>query len=490
MNKLYNEQMERALLGCMLINNSIIDDVAAKLSKECFQVGMHSIFFENIVNIYNSNNSCDIVMLSQSLPQYAKEVVTLTNEVASTVNYENYTNTIKKFYIARKCKQFMLEKQDQLSVKNVDDVLYELDDFINTAMTNSAKIEPTNCKQMAVSIIEDIQAATKRKGKLEGYDTGYVGLNDKIDGLQDGNLVVIGARPSIGKSTFTDQLAVNLARNGVKTCTFSLEMTQKEIQRRRVAQMANVPIKKIKSSFLSAAQIQRVNSSCQELFDLDMLLYDSSQIGFEFNEVVARIRIHAKQGYKVFFIDHIGLLEYGDNPNLKEFEKISQMTKRLKKLAATLNIVIVAVSQLTRDTEGKEPELNTIRGSGSIEQDANIVLFLHRERQHNNEQVIPAKLIVAKARDGECGTINMEFIPETTKFRELDDEGNVIVPKFQKVTPMVEEPVVEEKVVEEPKEEVKEETPVQQSFDDMSFDTMDPIDDYLDDDDDYNDDLF
>ena len=214
--------------------------------------------------------------------------------------------------------------------------------------------------------------------------------------------------------------------NKKRVLLFSLEMTKKEIMRRRAAAFSNVPIRNIKSGLLSSAQGARINNFCQKLFDTDMLIYDSATIGFDFNELVARIRIHAKQGYKVFFIDHIGLLEYSDGTGLKDFEKMSQITKRLKKMAATLDIVIIEICQLTRDAEGKEPQLNSLRGSGSIEQDANIVMFLHGERQQNNELTLPRKLLVVKDRDGSCGEINFEFTPSTTKFQELTDSGDYV----------------------------------------------------------------
>lgn len=426
MQKLYSEEYERALLGCLLLNNSIIDDVSSMIKKDYFQISKNSLIYENIITLYNNNNSCDIVMISQVLPKFAIDIASLTSEISSTENYEFYARKIKEFYISRKTYSFFKEKADAITDKSINDVLYEADDFINACMTNTNKIEPVDSKHMAISIIEDIQNNIKRKGALEGLDTGYDGLNTLLGGLQLGNLVTIGARPSIGKSAFADQLNMKLAVNRVQTCTFSLEMTKKEIQRRRISVLTNIPLGIIKNGFVTAPQVQKINQACRTIYDTTTLLYDSATIGFDFDEIVSRIRIHSKQGYKVFFIDHIGLLEYNAQ-GLKEFEKISQMTKRLKKLASTLNVVIIIVCQLTRDTEGKEPQLNSLRGSGSIEQDSNIVMFLHRARQNNNELSIPTKLMVVKDRDGGCGEINFDFYPATTQFRELDKDGKPVL---------------------------------------------------------------
>lgn len=469
MQKLYSEEYEKIILGCMLLDNSIIDDVYSRIKKDYFQFGKYATIFENIVELYNENNACDLYMLSQSIPQFAKDIADLTTDIPSAGNYEYYASKIKDLYLSRSFVSKTSDLVSRISDKNINEVLYEADDFVNACMNNVEKIEPATSKDMAISIIEDIQKTASRKGELEGFDTGYDALNE-MDCMQRGNLVVIGARPSIGKSAFTDQLNVNLALNGVKTVTFSLEMTKKEIQRRRAGAYANVPISRIKKGLLSAAQGQRINQMCQKFFDTDMLLYDSASIGFDFNEIVSRIRVHAKQGYEVFFIDHLGLLEYGDNVALKEHEKISQMTKRFKKLAATLNITIVLVNQLTRDSEGKEPQLNSLRGSGSIEQDANVVMFLHRARQTSNELSIPTKLLIVKNRDGSCGEINFDFCPMTTFFRELDENGKPIFKQFEVVKHDDPEPKVEPKPeptpAPAPKVEVKQE--------DLSFDDMEP----------------
>lgn len=430
MQKLYSEDFEKALLGCMLLDNSIIDDVSVTIKPHSLCINKYSVIYEKICELYTENDSCDLVMLSTALPKYVSDIAELTNVVSSAANYEYYVGEINKLYTSRKYMDFIKSKASEIDGKNIEDILSDTDDFVSDCLSNSKRVEPVNSKQMCVNIIEDIQENAKRKGSLEGFDTGYPELNAKTGGLMPGNLVIIGARPSIGKTAYSDCLATNMALAGSKVVQFSYEMTKKEIQRRRIARLSNVQIKKIKSGFLSAAEIKRVNDACEKLFYTDMLLYDTASLGFGFNELVSKIRVHAKQGYKIFFIDHLGLLEYEGMQGAKEWEKISQMTKRLKKLASTLDIVIVGLCQLTRDSEGKEPLLNSLRGSGSIEQDANVIMFLHRERQQSNEVSIPTKLLVTKNRDGDCGEIELEFIPATTSFREAEaDKNDFIVHK-------------------------------------------------------------
>lgn len=435
MQKLYSEEFEKCVLGCMLLDNSIIDDVISKIKKDCFCIGQNSLFFDKIVSLYNESGSCDIVMLSQAIPNKVKEIASLTDVVPSSVNYEYYVNEIKKFYIARQYRNFAQEQANTINEKTVDEILYKTDDFINDCMSDNKKTEPVNAKQMAVTAIERLQYKINHAGELSGLDTGFERLNQLTDGFQNGDLIALGARASIGKSAFSDQLCVNIASKGIKTCTFSLEMTSEQVGERRISGLSNVPMNKMRSGFITSADVQRVQNAATKLYEYNdnLLLYDSRSIGCEFNEIVSKIRIHAKQGYKIFFIDHIGLVDCADRENCPEWERISYMTKRLKQIANKLNIVIVIVCQLTRDSEGKEPQLNNLRGSGSIEQDANTVILIHRDRQKNDEIMIPTTIKVLKDRNGSCGDIDFNFFPKTCKFEEVDEDNRNVNFEVKKV---------------------------------------------------------
>lgn len=426
MEKLYSEEFEKCLLACMLQDNSIIDDVNAKVKRDYFFIPKYGLFYEGIINLYSENNACDIVMLSQQYPKKAAEIAELTDVISSSSNYDFFASEIKKYYTARKYKSFAEEQIANLSNKNIDDILYRTDDFTNICMTDVSKSAPTDAKQMAYKTLERIQYRINHVGELTGLDTGFNKLNSLTDGFQQGDEVVIGARASIGKSAFSDQLCVNMASKGIKTATFSLEMTAEQIGERRISGLSRVDIKKIRNGFLTASAVKKIQDSAEKLFSYgdNLLLFDSDSISCEFNEICSKIRLLSKQGYKAFFIDHIGLVECRDKEGVPEWEKISYITKKIKQLANKLHVVIVLVCQLTRDSEGKEPQLNNLRGSGSIEQDANTVILLHRERQKDDEIMIPTKAIVSKDRNGACGVVELNFFPKITKFEEVSEEKN------------------------------------------------------------------
>lgn len=423
--KLYSEEFERYLLGCMLIDNSIIDDVNLIVKKEHFIVTKHKLFFEKILKTYEENNACDIIMLSNNIPaMYTAEIAELTSLTSTSANFEYYAKQIQSMYKARELKAFSGELATNISARNIDELLYKADDFITTCMSDNTKAKAVDGKEMTLRTIERIQARAKNPGKLSGIDTGYQRLNELTDGFQDGNLIAVGARSSLGKSALADQLAVNIASKGVPTVSFSLEMTAEEIGERRAAVLSGVPIKRMRSGLLSAAQCQRINTSFAQIFDYgeNLIMYDSDSVSCDFSDIFSKIRIHAKRGGKVFFIDHIGLIEVPEMAGCPEWERISYMTKRFKQLANKLKIVIVIVCQLGRDAEGKDPQLNQIRGSGSIEQDCNTVILIHRERQKADEVSIPTKVKVLKCRGGACGDIDFNFYPATTRFEEVIED--------------------------------------------------------------------
>lgn len=435
MGQLYSEEFEKQLISCMLNDNSIIDDASTILTKEAFMIGKCGLFFDNIIKLYNENQSCDMLMLCNVLPSiYTKDLADISSLSYTSQNWDYYARQIKAYYKARQLKAFTGKIQEEVSEKNVDEILYQTDDFINACMTDITKAKPQNGKEMTISAIERIQERTKHPGELTGIDTGYEKLNTLTDGFQKGNLIAIGARTSMGKSALSDQLCCNIASKGVQTVTFSLEMTSEEVAERRTSVVSGVPIKKIRSGMLTSAQCQRINQSAAALFDHgdNLILYDSDSISCEYKDIESKIRIHAKRGAKVFFIDHIGLVECQEMANAPEWERIAYMTKHLKQLANKLKIVIVIICQLTRDTEGKDPQLNQIRGSGSIEQDCNTVILIHRERQKADEIMIPTKVKVLKCRGGACGDIDFNFYPATTKFEEVVEKSKYeMAPKVE-----------------------------------------------------------
>lgn len=431
MTELYSTEAEKVLLGCMLIDNSIIDNVLTVIKKDSFITSNHQLFFERIIKIYTENQNVDVMMLCESLPQkFTSEICELTEITSSASNYGYYVKKIDSFYKLRKLRVYSKSLYEELTVENMNDYIHKTDDFINSLMRDSGNIKSINGRDMVISTLENIQKRRENMLAFPGYDTGFEKLNQLTGGIQDGNLITIAARTSIGKSAFSDQICFNLASKGVKTVSFALEMTSSEIGERRAGYLTGIPLNKIRVGMVSAPQVQRINDAMSKIFSFgdNLILYsldsdiDSDVRINELSVIESKIRLHAKEGVKVFFIDHIGLISCNETSGSPTWERISYITQRLKLLANKLKIAIIAVVQLTRDAEGKEPQLNQLRGSGSVEQDSNIVIMIHRERQKADEYFIPTKIKVIKNRNGSCGDIDFKFYPATTKFEEVNNE--------------------------------------------------------------------
>lgn len=182
-------------------------------------------------------------MLSQRIPEIVDLIAGLTSVVASTKNFEFYATEIRRLYTSRMYKQFVNDRCAEINKDNIDEILSETDDFVSNCLNSVSKIEPTDSRSIAFSVIESIKKAYANKGVMQGYTTGYDGLDELTDGIHDGDLCIIGARPSIGKSAFADQVQMNMAIHEVKTCMFSYEMTEKEIGLRRTSVLSGIPIK-------------------------------------------------------------------------------------------------------------------------------------------------------------------------------------------------------------------------------------------------------
>ena len=417
---LQNEEYEKCILAIMLIDNSVIDLIASEIKVEMFYFEIHKKLYTAILKQYEEKQCVDALILSKMFGNdMAKYITSLTDVTVTTYNWQYYCTEVKNCYLSRCLKQSLSETIESLSSDSVIDSIHNLD----SSLTNYMKYDsgkPSNVKDLVMTITEDIDKAFQENKELLGYDTGWRNLNDIIDGLQPGKLVVIGARPSVGKTAFSNQLISNLCKNGISSCIFSLEMTSKMLLTRMIASESGLSIFSILHGDCARYEtgLRKLNIALTKIYEYPLTIFDNGLKNEK--ELYSRIRVEAKtKGTKVFLVDHIGLLKYS-NPNTKRVEALDDITQGLLHLAQELNVCIIILSQLKRDAEGKKPTLADLRDSGSIEQNADIAMFIHRDRASStNDTEIPTEIIVIKNRDGSCGTANMLFFPKCTKFTEV-----------------------------------------------------------------------
>ena len=419
-NNNVNELYEKTILGTMLIDNSLINIINGKISKEQFAFYKNQHIFKEIVEQYVENKAVDILSVSQKLQNISAAYISELTNFASVTNYNFYVEEVKKLFLARKLKNELADKINNLSSETVIDTVHNLNsDLINYMTLNKTK--PTEIKEMCIPFIEELQKPSQNDFEYLGYDTGWENLSTILDGIRTKKLIIIGARPSIGKSALGLQLIRNVSKVA-RTCMFSFEMPEEELMTRAVSFETNVPMYNLEHKLFSAAQIQKINDGVNRLWNTPMSIYDRPVE--DEKQLYSMIRVEAvTKGTKVFLIDHLGLLRHSDK-SLKRYEAVHDITIHLHELAKELDVAIICLCQLKRDAEGKKPCLSDLRESGDIEQDADVIMFIHRERAMENELEVPTQIIIEKNRGGPCGVAKMNFLPRCTKFVEVkENEG-------------------------------------------------------------------
>lgn len=414
----YNVDYEYVLINIMLIDNSLINIINGFIKADMFYDAKTRFIYETIVAQYDKDGVASLATIASKLTAFdPTEIAGLTNYIGSSENWEFYADTIKRMYSARKLKVDLLQKAETLNPDCVVDTIHELDSSLTSYMKyDNAK--PVEVRDLCGELLKKVQIASQNKDPYLGYHTGWDNLSEILDGLQLGKLVILGARPSVGKTSFALQLASNLCKQNIPSAIFSLEMTANSLMTRLTSLESTIPIYSIQHGMCisSEKQINQLNLALTKIYEMPLKIFDEGVKNEK--ELISRIRVLAKtQGTKIFFVDHIGLVRHS-NPSMKRVEQLDDITQKLLHIAQELNVTIICLCQLRRDAEGKKPCLNDLRDSGAIEQNADICMFLHRDRAEGEELFIPAEIIVIKDRDGACGTAKMDFYPGMTKFVE------------------------------------------------------------------------
>ncbi len=427
----HNIEAEQAVLGALLLNWSAMAEVVSLLRADRFYSLQNQVIFDAMLKLYTKNATGDTISLINELTVEgnlekaggAAYIASLTDTVPSSANIDYYANMVLDRSSRRdlirisselKASSFDLQKDSKALLDNAEQKIFALAERNETTQVYSAK-------DMMFKEIELIDARYKSKNQFTGVPTGFAKLDTYTSGFQKSELIIIGARPSIGKTALALSIIQNIACERRIPCGFfSLEMPYESIGMRLLAQEARVPMQKIRSGMLKVDDVKKIQDAAGRWFEAPLYTVDTPNMKLIDLRAVAR-RMVKNQKVEIIFIDYIGLIATED-PNKPVYEQISEISKSLKALARELNIPIVALCQVARDAEGQEPNLAQLRGSGSIEQDADVVMFLHRDRLKDEVVAQDAKIILAKQRNGATGDIDIMFLPAYSKFENKADE--------------------------------------------------------------------
>ena len=430
----HNIEAEQAVLGALLLNWGAMSEVVSILRPDRFYSLQNQVIYEAMQKLFSKNATGDTISLINELTVENKleqaggaaYIASLTDTVPSAANIDYYAEMVLDRAARRdlihisselKASSFNLQKKSVDLLDDAEQKIFALAERNETTQVYSAK-------DIMFKEIELIEARYKSKNQFTGVPTGFAKLDTYTSGFQNSELIIIGARPSIGKTALALSIIQNIACERRIPCGFfSLEMPYESIGMRLLAQEARVPMQKIRSGMLKVDDVKKIQDAAGRWFEAPLYTVDTPNMKLIDLRAVAR-RMVKNQGVKIIFIDYIGLISTED-PTAPVFEQVSLISKSLKALARELSIPIVALCQVARDAEGQEPNLAQLRGSGSIEQDADVVMFLHRDRIKDGDAVAAqdAKIILAKQRNGATGDIDIMFLPAYSKFENKAEDA-------------------------------------------------------------------
>ena len=443
LNMPFDKDAEQAVLGSILVENKCMDVVSGIIKSDYFYLPAHRAIYTSMLTMFMGNNSAiDPVIIADALTREnlydetggRKYLVQLAESVPSTANVENYANIVREKYYLRRLIEVSRKITDEaLSVQGgADLILDSAEQMIYDIRQGKDTNAPTKVSKV---IFDDVitkleQLSGEDKDKYKGISTGFFNLDKCITGLNKNDLILIGARPAMGKTSFALNLAHNVTMKAKKKCVFfCLEMTKMQLAERLLASQAGINAKKFRTGDLTREEWVQLGNAAEMFEDVELYIDDTSSITVpEIKSKVRRLR-----NVDVIIVDYLGLVQ-GATKTESRVQEVSQITRSLKMLAKDLSIPVVVCAQLSRATEGRgkshRPQLADLRESGSIEQDADIVLFLYREKYYENDKNEDSdeidnsltELIVAKNRHGEVGTVKLAFDSEFTRFRAVEED--------------------------------------------------------------------
>ncbi|GMO32114.1 MAG: replicative DNA helicase [Termitinemataceae bacterium] len=434
----HNDDAEQATLGAMLLDAEGVSIAQQFLRAEDFYSTANGKIYQAIIDLYDDGGKkADYLTLSDRLEQKGElksvggkaYIASLTNVVPSSANIEEYAKIVQDCSFRRALlhisaemnkKVYDISEDSGQLLEHAQKLIFELTDRKRTLKYRSTR----ETVKDAMAIIEE---ALKNKKTCTGIPSGFEELDTMTSGFKKAEMIVLGARPSIGKTTFALNVANYIAtKTNYKVAFFTLEMSDVLISTRILAAIAQVDSQSMMKGFLSNAEKQRLVDAAGIMYDYPMQITDKSDMKLLDLRTLAR-QFRSKHDVDIIFIDYLGLITTDYRPN-NRYEEITDISRSLKGLARELNIPVIVLAQLGRTAEKERPNLSSLRDSGAIEQDADVVMFLHKKERGDDVKAgdaldfVNVELIVAKNRNGPIGTVQLAFRPKFTQFLPLAKE--------------------------------------------------------------------
>ena len=428
----HNEEAERSVLGAVMLNKDVLSEVLEEVTADDFYNESHREIFRAIWELYKNNVAVDMLTVCEELKKRKSldmaggraYIATLTAEVPSTANAVEYAKIVAEKATLRQ----MIKTSEDITEKGYDAKMAagEILDYAESGIFKIAQKRQKNdyakIQDVLLNNIKIIDAASQNKDKIVGIPTGFKDIDEKTSGLQRSDLIIVAARPAMGKTAFALNIAQQSAvKAGSSVIIFSLEMSKEQLGQRLLAMQARVEMQKLKQGDLDRKDWDRITMALDELNNTKIVIDDTPGISIMEMRNKCR-RLKAEQGLDLVVIDYLQLMSMQGKSDNRQ-QEISTISRNLKLLAREMDCPVIVLSQLSRAPEQRQdhrPILSDLRESGSIEQDADIVIFLYRDDYYNENTDKPGvcEVNIAKHRSGPTDKVELTWVSRYTKFSD------------------------------------------------------------------------
>lgn len=434
----HSPEAEQSVIGSMIMDKDAIVAASELLVPEDFYQKQNGIIFETMVEMTNAGKPVDLVTLQEQLKEknLPQEMIgieyfkALLDSVAISANVRQYAEIVRQKAVLRRLIKVTegIANECYAGKEKLDTILENTEKQVFDVLQNRAGGDFVSISQIVIQTLESIEAAARSQGSVTGIPTGFLDLDYKMSGLQPSDLILVAARPSMGKTAFVLNIAEHVVlKEEVPTAIFSLEMSKDQLVKRMLAMNSKVDSQKIRSGELEDEDWTMLAHSAQAIGSSGLIIDDTP--GISITELRSKCRKYKlEHNLGLIIIDYLQLMTGGGRSESRQ-QEISEISRSLKALAREINAPVIALSQLSRAVEqrpDKRPMLSDLRESGAIEQDADVVMFIYRDEyyNHDSEDVGTAEIIIGKQRNGPTGTVKLAWQSQYTKFQNLIQNRN------------------------------------------------------------------
>ncbi len=428
-------EAEQSVIGSMIMDKDAIVTAMEMLHKDDFYHQQYGILFDAMVELYSSGQPVDLVTLQNKLKEkdVPKEVSSLefvrdlVTAVPTSANIKYYATIVSENAVKRRLIRITegIENECYAGKESLESVLNKTEKDVFALLSSRSGGDFVPIRQVVMNALEKIEKASKMSGTVTGIPTGFIDLDYRTAGLQPSDLILVAARPSMGKTAFVLNIAQYVAFHEAKSVAiFSLEMSKEQLVNRLFSLESRVDAQALRTGNLSDADWEKLVEGAGIIGDSKLIIDDTP--GISISELRSKCRKYKlEHGLDIIIIDYLQLMTGSGRGTESRQQEISDISRSLKSLARELNVPVVALSQLSRAVEQRpdhRPMMSDLRESGAIEQDADVVMFIYRDDYYNKDTELKgiSEIIIAKQRNGPIGTVNLAWLPEYTKFANLE----------------------------------------------------------------------